>query len=126
MPDMKSVIDHFETAFDWPEAENSGRILPREGVDSDFDAASAVISEVEGKLDAYLEEQRAHFGDHREVFILIPLSFSILDSIHSLFIRISIVLLIVVLKQFWFAVAYDSVGDSSSDCLMLVTCRLFT
>jgi hypothetical protein len=68
MPDMRSVIDHFETAFDWPEAENSGRILPREGVDSDFDAASAVIAEVEGKLDSYLEEQRAHFGNSPEVF----------------------------------------------------------
>ena len=62
MPDMKAVIEHnFETAFDGPEAENSGRILPREGVGSDFDAASSVISELEGKLDAYLEEQRAHF-----------------------------------------------------------------
>lgn len=67
MPDMKSVIDHFETAFDWPEAENSGRILPREGVDSDFDAACAVISEVEGKLDAYLEEQREFFDNSSEV-----------------------------------------------------------
>ena len=97
MPDMKSVIEHFETAFDWPEAENSGRILPREGVDSDYDNASAVISEVEGKLDAYLEEQRAYFGDTRKdsevAFILISLVFSIFDSTNSSFICISIVFL---------------------------------
>ena len=87
MPDMKAVIEHFETAFDWPEAENSGRILPREGVDSDFDAASAVISEVEGKLDAYLEEQRAHFGNSTEVdSILIFLIISTSNSTSSLFI----------------------------------------
>jgi len=90
MPDMKSVIEHFETAFDWPEAENSGRILPREGVDSDFDAASAVISEVEAKLDAYLEQQRAHFGNSTEVvFILIFLSISSFNEhkflVHLLF-----------------------------------------
>lgn len=70
MPDMKSTIEHFEVAFDWSEAELSGRILPREGVDSDFDAASSVISEVESKLDAYLEEQREHFGNSSEVVYL--------------------------------------------------------
>lgn len=80
MPDMKSTIEHFEVAFDWSEAELSGRILPREGVDSDFDAASSVISEVESKLDAYLEEQREHFGNSSEVvfFILMSLAFSFL------------------------------------------------
>lgn len=91
MPDMKSVIEHFETAFDWPEAENTGRILPREGVDSDFDAASAVIAEVEGNLDAYLQEQRAHFGNSSEVvFFLNPFSFSIFDSVIAFFIHSSI------------------------------------
>lgn len=64
---MMSVIEHFETAFDWSEAEKSGRIVPREGVDEAFDAATATVTEVEGKLTAYLEEQRKHFGNSSEV-----------------------------------------------------------
>lgn len=98
MPDIKSVIDHFETAFDWPEAENSGRIVPREGVDSHFDAASAVISDVEGKLDAYLEEQRVHFGNSSEVVsILMLLSISTFNPISSVFVCCSHMLVIMVL-----------------------------
>lgn len=70
MPDMMSVIEHFETAFDWAEAEKSGRIVPHEGVDDDFDAASGIVIEVEEQLAAYLEKQRKHFGNSSEVLAI--------------------------------------------------------
>jgi hypothetical protein len=67
---MMSVIEHFETAFDWAEAEKSGRIIPHEGVDDDFDAASGIVIEVEEQLAAYLEKQRKHFGNSSEVLTI--------------------------------------------------------
>jgi hypothetical protein len=70
MPKMKSLLQHLERAFDWAEAEKSGRIMPHEGVDDDFDAAATTISEVEKKLAAYLEQQRKHFNNSSEVSLL--------------------------------------------------------
>lgn len=80
IPDMMSVIEHFETAFDWAEAEKSGRIIPHEGVDDDFDAASGIVIEVEEQLAAYLEKQRKHFGNSSEVLEWLCPLIIILDS----------------------------------------------
>jgi hypothetical protein len=71
MPKMKSLLQHLERAFDWAEAEKSGRIMPHEGVDDDFDAAATTITEVEKKLAAYLEQQRKHFNNSSEVSLLL-------------------------------------------------------
>ncbi|KAH9551678.1 hypothetical protein CY35_09G025900 [Sphagnum magellanicum] len=70
MPKMKSLLQHLERAFDWAEAEKSGRIMPHEGVDDDFDAAATTITEVEKKLAAYLEQQRKHFNNSSEIVYL--------------------------------------------------------
>lgn len=34
LPDVCMDLNHFKDAFDWAEANNSGRIIPREGVDT--------------------------------------------------------------------------------------------
>ena len=61
MPNIAPALKYFEDAFDWSDAEKTGRITPREGVNSDFDLASANIVTVKGKLEAYLKEQQEYF-----------------------------------------------------------------
>lgn len=53
----------FKDAFDWSEAEQSGRIIPHEGCDSDYDAVCKTISEVESGLMKHLNEQRKLLGN---------------------------------------------------------------
>lgn len=45
------------------EANNSGRIIPHEGVDEEYDAACKQVQEVELKLSKHLKEQRKLLGD---------------------------------------------------------------
>lgn len=63
LPDVDSVLKHFKDAFDWVEASNSGRIIPHEGVDEEYDAACKQVQEVELKLAKHLKEQRKLLGD---------------------------------------------------------------
>lgn len=62
LPDVRPTIKHFETAFDWSEAEKTGRILPCEGVDKDYDVANRSVREIEIDLGKHLEMQRKFFG----------------------------------------------------------------
>lgn len=62
LPDARPTIKHFETAFDWSEAEKTGRILPCEGVDKDYDVANRTVREIEIELEKHLEMQRTLFG----------------------------------------------------------------
>ncbi|KAH7862176.1 hypothetical protein Vadar_001089 [Vaccinium darrowii] len=63
LPDVHSVLKHFKDAFDWVEANNSGRIIPREGVDLEYDSACRTVVEVELSLKKHLKEQRNLLGD---------------------------------------------------------------
>lgn len=64
LPDVDLVLKHFKDAFDWVEANNSGRIIPHEGVDEEYDAACEQVQEVElFKLSKHLKEQRKLLGD---------------------------------------------------------------
>jgi DNA mismatch repair protein MSH6 len=63
LPDIHSVINHFKGAFDWVEANNSGRIIPHEGVDAEYDSACKKVKEVELSLTKHLKEQRKLLGD---------------------------------------------------------------
>lgn len=63
LPDLHSVLSHFKDAFDWVEANNSGRIIPREGVDVEYDSACEKIKEIQYSLTKYLKEQRKLLGD---------------------------------------------------------------
>lgn len=65
---MFSIIENFETAFDWDEAETTGRIVPSvEGVDAEFDEADSTVKSVSEKLSDYLSKQRKKFGNSSEV-----------------------------------------------------------
>lgn len=63
LPDINKVLADFKDAFDWIEANSSGRIIPHEGVDLEYDSASKRIKEIESSLAKFLKEQRRLLGD---------------------------------------------------------------
>lgn len=63
LPNVNSVLKHFKDGFDWAEANNSGRIIPHEGVDIEYDSACGKVKEIESHLTKYLQEQRKLLGD---------------------------------------------------------------
>lgn len=63
LPEIKTVLKHFKDAFDWVEANNSGRIIPHEGVDMEYDIACKKVKEIEFGLTKYLKEQQKLLGD---------------------------------------------------------------
>lgn len=63
LPDIQLIIDHFKEAFDWTEANNSGRIIPHEGVDKEYDSACKTVKEIELRFKKHLKEQQKLLGD---------------------------------------------------------------
>ncbi|PSS14723.1 DNA mismatch repair protein [Actinidia chinensis var. chinensis] len=63
LSDVHSVLKHFKDAFDWVEANNSGRIIPHDGVDTAYDSACRAVMEVESGMKKHLKEQRKLLGD---------------------------------------------------------------
>lgn len=51
-----------QTAFDQEEAKKEGCIIPKPGVDAEYDAVLDELSEIKYDLNEYLEQQRKHFG----------------------------------------------------------------
>lgn len=45
------------------EANNSGRVIPHGGVDTEYDSACKRVKEVESSLTKHLKEQRKLLGD---------------------------------------------------------------
>lgn len=45
------------------EANNSGRIIPHEGVDVEYDSACKKVREIESSLTKHLKEQRKLLGE---------------------------------------------------------------
>lgn len=58
LPDVHATLKHFKEAFDWVEANNSGRVIPHKGVDVDYDSACTTVTEVETSLREHLREQK--------------------------------------------------------------------
>ncbi|KAK7337513.1 hypothetical protein VNO77_18092 [Canavalia gladiata] len=63
LPDVCMDLNHFKDAFDWVEANDSGRIIPHEGVDKEYDSACKAVKEIESSLLKHLKEQRKLLGD---------------------------------------------------------------
>ncbi|KAL6768798.1 MSH6 [Auxenochlorella protothecoides x Auxenochlorella symbiontica] len=55
-PHLDGPLKEMWDATDWEAAEATGHILPAEGVDADFDAATRAIVAADAALDDYLEE----------------------------------------------------------------------
>nr|XP_043621145.1 DNA mismatch repair protein MSH6 isoform X2 [Erigeron canadensis] len=63
LPDVSAVFRQFKDAFDWTEAKNSGRIIPREGADKVYDMACKTVADIELSLKKHLKEQRELLED---------------------------------------------------------------
>ncbi|PIK37037.1 DNA mismatch repair protein Msh6 [Apostichopus japonicus] len=61
-PDLKEHLDLFDNAFDKKKAKDAGAIVPRPGVDEDYDEALRDIKATQRKFDEYLEKQRRRLG----------------------------------------------------------------
>lgn len=58
-PDVETPLNKLMSVVDWPEAERSGRIDPKEGMDEAYDAAVSQVKQAQADLDQYLEEARS-------------------------------------------------------------------
>lgn len=84
LPDLHSVLSHFKDAFDWVEANSSGRIIPREGVDMEFDSACEKIKEIQSSLTKHLKEQRKLLGDTSITYVTVGKETHLLEVPESL------------------------------------------
>ncbi|XP_062083571.1 DNA mismatch repair protein MSH6 [Humulus lupulus] len=81
---INPVLAHFKEAFDWMEANNSGRIIPHEGVDVEYDSACKKVKEIESSLAKYLKEQRKLLGDTSITFVTVGKESYLLELPESL------------------------------------------
>ncbi|KAL1312736.1 hypothetical protein HN51_039337 [Arachis hypogaea] len=71
LPDVCLALNHFKDAFDWVEANNSGRVIPHEGVDPEYDSACKAVKEIESSLSKHLIEQRKLLGDTSITYVTV-------------------------------------------------------
>lgn len=71
LPDILPILKHFKSAFDWVEANNSGRIIPHDGVDVEYDSACEKVKEVESSLARHLKEQQKLLGDKSITYVTV-------------------------------------------------------
>ncbi|KAL9239755.1 hypothetical protein vseg_014047 [Gypsophila vaccaria] len=71
LPDMSSTLKQFKDGFDWVEANNSGRIIPLEGADVEYDDACKKIEDIESNMEKHIVEQRKVFGDKSITFVTV-------------------------------------------------------
>ncbi|XP_008451484.1 DNA mismatch repair protein MSH6 isoform X2 [Cucumis melo] len=84
LPDLHSVLSHFKDAFDWVEANSSGRVIPREGVDVEYDSACEKIKEIQSSLTKHLKEQRKLLGDTSITYVTVGKETHLLEVPESL------------------------------------------
>lgn len=84
LPDILPILKHFKDAFDWVEANNSGRIIPHGGVDIDYDSACKKVKETESSLTRHLKEQRKLLGDASITYVNIGKELYLLEVPESL------------------------------------------
>ncbi|GJY33065.1 DNA mismatch repair protein MSH6 [Tanacetum coccineum] len=84
LPDVNAVLRDFKNAFDWAEAKNSGRIIPRDGVDEVYDTACGVVADIELNLTKHLKEQRNLIGDSSISYVTIGKDSYLLEVPESL------------------------------------------
>ncbi|XP_057966669.1 DNA mismatch repair protein MSH6 isoform X2 [Malania oleifera] len=84
LPDVCSILKHFKEAFDWVEASDSGRIIPHEGVDAEYDSACEAVKEVENSFKKHLKEQRKLLGDSSINYVTVGKESHLLEVPESL------------------------------------------
>ncbi|KAK2649644.1 hypothetical protein Ddye_017133 [Dipteronia dyeriana] len=84
LPDIITILKHFKDAFDWVEANNSGRIIPHEGGDMEYDSACKTVKEIESGLEKHLKEQRKLLGDTSISYVTVGKDIYLLEVPESL------------------------------------------
>ncbi|XP_026446226.1 DNA mismatch repair protein MSH6-like [Papaver somniferum] len=84
LPDLSQVLKHFKEAFDWIEADQSGRIIPHVGADSEYDSACEVVKEIESKLERHLKEQQKVIRDASIKYVIVGKDTYLLEIPESL------------------------------------------
>ncbi|GLT42632.1 hypothetical protein SLA2020_166220 [Shorea laevis] len=84
LPDIHSILKHFKDAFDWVDANKSGRIIPHEGVDMEYDTACRTIKEIESSLTKYLKEQRKLLANSSITYVTVGKEAYLLEVPESL------------------------------------------
>ncbi|KAA3458880.1 DNA mismatch repair protein MSH6 isoform X2 [Gossypium australe] len=84
LPNINSILKHFKDAFDWVDANNSGRIIPHKGVDLEYDSACERVKEIESSLTKHLKEQQRLLGDSSITYVTIGKDLYLLEVPESL------------------------------------------
>ncbi|MCJ1306483.1 DNA mismatch repair protein msh6 [Agyrium rufum] len=64
MPDLKTTVEPWKTAFDRPKAKDTGLLVPEPGVEEDFDASQNIIEDILAQLQKYLKSVRKELGSN--------------------------------------------------------------
>lgn len=62
MPDLGSLLEYWKTAFDRTKAKENGILVPKPGVEEDFDSSQEFIEQLHGELDGLLKRARKDLG----------------------------------------------------------------
>lgn len=62
MPDLGSLLEYWKTAFDRTKAKENGILVPKPGVEEDFDNSQEFIEQLHRDLDDLLKKQRRDLG----------------------------------------------------------------
>ncbi|GLC55756.1 hypothetical protein PLESTB_001025500 [Pleodorina starrii] len=65
--EVSAALEALEGATDWKEAASTGRAVPEQGVDEEYDAVGEAVEAVERKMKEYLKEVRQRFGHEIEL-----------------------------------------------------------
>jgi len=68
MPDLQSVLEPWNTAFDHAKAKEDGLLIPERGVEEDFDASQDRIEQIMGSLEELLKKVRKDLGSSAIVY----------------------------------------------------------
>lgn len=61
-PSLRESLDYFKTAFDHEEAKKVGCIVPKRGVDEEYDSVLMELDDIKKDAEVYLQKQKNHFG----------------------------------------------------------------
>jgi PREDICTED: similar to DNA mismatch repair protein muts len=56
-PDVKSILDHYDKSFDHNLAKKEGRIIPKDGVDPEYDQSLKDLASIEKQFEKYRLEE---------------------------------------------------------------------
>ena len=62
MPDLNGLLEYWKTAFDRTKAKENGILVPKPGVEEDFDSSQELVEELHQELENLLKKARKDLG----------------------------------------------------------------